>query len=320
MWLLSFLAASHQEYFFVNALVNCVWTVIMLAWLFRFGCRDRGVWLGVLVLLGFHLHTNWDVLAVMLMTAAYPFWVRSLDDKHSKYESFLCGFFLGLGAAAKLFPAFLVPFLVAAFIVRKCRHGAFALCSGSVLGFAIPNSVFAITGAVLRDSFWSWTRVFEFHSGRLPDFGTLWRWLSVLTGASNVTITGIADRVFPWISGCAFLFLLARVLRHKLDPWRAGAAMLCVVLMSAKVHSPQYALWFIPFLVIHPVAARVLVLYVFSDVALLGFSYQWIAHTGARSMNGWGWAFATTVLTRFAALGLMASQWISHYPGKHARD
>src|SRR3954447_2239867 len=112
---------------------------------------------------------NWDVFAVAAMFGALAAFERRRDA--------LAGGLFGLGAAVKLFPAVVVPPLVALRWVQGDRRGAIRLVATAGAVFAALNLPFAL----LNRSGWWWT--FSFQGDRQATWGSIWAWLYKLVGA-----------------------------------------------------------------------------------------------------------------------------------------
>ncbi len=185
------------------------------------------------VLYAFH---NWDLLAVGLTALAlYAFWRES--------EGW-AGFLLGLGAATKLFPAFLLPALLLA-VWKNRKRVPWAMGIAFVLGAAVLNV------PVMLANFDGWKYPWDFQSSRTANFETSWfmlyrhlapehgKWffdssvVNVLSGGLFVVGAGV------------LLALEAR--RRVVRPYALGFGILVWFLITAKVFSPQYALWLLPF-------------------------------------------------------------------------
>jgi uncharacterized membrane protein len=187
-----------------------------------------------LVLYAFH---NWDLLAVALATlGAYAFLGGAPG---------WAGILLGLGAATKLYPAFLVPpFALAA---RRSGRGAARVVAGSVGGFVALNLPFAVA------SWDGWSYPWRFQSERGPNYETLWFMVrrhlgGDLFGTGYPTVVNLVSGL-AFVAGVALL-CRAEARRERIRPLALGFGILLLFLLTAKVFSPQYALWLLPFFVL----------------------------------------------------------------------
>ncbi|MCW3014050.1 MAG: hypothetical protein JWO02_1142, partial [Solirubrobacterales bacterium] len=185
-----------------------------------------------LVWYSFH---NWDLLVVAATTAAMYAWWKQ------RYQ--WCAVLLAVGASLKFWPVFFVLPLVLDRLTAKDTRAAVR----SVVNFLLASLV--INGAFLVASPSGWFAPYRFQQDRAADItsNSIWYWAfskPVSTGTLNTVVpvlllTGIAvacgvgwwrgkrEGVFPFVQVCG--------------------AILCVFMVTNKAHSPQYALWLLPF-------------------------------------------------------------------------
>ena len=186
-----------------------------------------------LVLYAFH---NWDLLAVgFTALSLYAFW-REAEP--------LSGFLLGLGAATKLFPAFVLPALLLA-VWKNRKRVPWALAVSFLLGAAMLNL------PVMLANFEGWKYPWDFQSMRSANFETSWfmlyRHLSPEHSKwffDSSLVNLISGALFAL--GTAWLLIL-EALRERVRPYVLAFATIAWFLVTAKVFSPQYALWLLPF-------------------------------------------------------------------------
>src|SRR4051812_20690476 len=140
---------------------------------------------------------NWDVFAVVAILGALFAFERRRDA--------LAGGLFGLGAAVKLFPAVVVPPLVALRWVQGDRRGAIRLAATAATVFVALNLPFA----VLNRRGWSWT--FTFQGDREATWGSIWFWLyrlvgAPVSGAGSVELANVVSVVcllagIGWLTG-----------------------------------------------------------------------------------------------------------------------
>lgn len=273
---------------------------------------------------------NWDLIAV----AATAWALRA----HEAGRFATSGIAASLGMSAKLFPAFMAPGIFLDRLKRSDRKGAFRVALGFVLAalvvnvpwifiasgvspvFADPSLVEIAQSVELRDpSTNGWMGIWLFHAERYPDFGTAWYWLAhhgrvlIPSGFWQVGSGGYADAI-SLVSFLMFAIGSAATLlwhyRRKGDGFPVAAAGLSVTvlfLLVSKVHSPQYALWLLPFLALLDVRVRAVLAYFALDLAVFvsGFYYFTVMHISAPAWMG---VFEVAVLARTAALGWLFVQ------------
>lgn len=190
------------------------------------------------VLYAFH---NWDLLAVGFATLAlFAFW-RRLDG--------WAGLLLGLGASTKLYPLFLLPVLALA-RWREEGRPPWRMGGGFLLGAAVLNLPVLIADAG------GWWHPWAVQSARFPNFETSWymafRHLSdgVRWWAGYPTFVNFASLGLFVLGVVALLVAELRRPRERMRPYALCFGVLLLFLLTAKVFSPQYALWLLPFFVL----------------------------------------------------------------------
>jgi uncharacterized membrane protein len=183
-----------------------------------------------MILYAFH---NWDLLAVGMATLAmYAYW-RGADA--------WAGLLLGLGAATKLYPAFLLPALALGAWKRDGRPPW-------SIGLAFIGGAAALNLPVMIANFEGWKYPWDFQSMRTANYETSWFMIFRHTGGSWFTDSTLVNL----LSGGAFVVISAVLIamearRERPRPFALGFGILVAFLLTAKVFSPQYALWLLPF-------------------------------------------------------------------------
>lgn len=176
---------------------------------------------------------NWDMLAVVLLSGAMFAWARRRPE--------LAGILIGLGTAAKLYPALvLLPLLLLGWRTRKLQPVLQAVAWAAV-SWVIVNLPFIVAN---REGWWTF---YEFSQERGLGFSSIWYVLDLQgLGVGNLNVVASALTLLLF-AGIAALTLLA--------PRRPRLASLCLLVVAAflltnKVYSPQYLLWLAPFAVL----------------------------------------------------------------------
>jgi uncharacterized membrane protein len=301
MYIAAALSASDRSFFVWNALVLGVCALLTTSAL---GAMTKWRWRVLLFAaapsLILYANHNWDLLAVAPLACGLWLWTRGRFG--------WSGAMLGLGAAAKLFPgAALVTGVVA--LLRDGRKRTAALFGASVLGVVaawnLPYAVANRTG---------WWKTWSFHAGRFPDFGTVWYWLWNAAHRPNMLgYRHLSDRLGLFALVAATVAVGILQLRRRLPMPQATGIVLAAFLVVAKVHSPQYALWMLPFLVIVPRSWPVFALYEAADLLVYVSGFRWIAQWSADLMpvpSGWRTLFVVGVFARAGALVVMAVHFV----------
>lgn len=181
---------------------------------------------------------NWDLLAVAATSLAILAWTRR--------RGVLTGLFIGLGAAAKLYPVLLLGALLLV-VLRSPRRRHDAGQFTAVLGTATVTWV-AINLPVYMLAPDGWQAFFRFNSERAADFGSIWFALNL----NDVTLPEPINLVSL---GAAVVLLAAIVVLALAAPEPPRLAQLAFLAVAAfllvnKVWSPQYALWLLPLAVL----------------------------------------------------------------------
>ena len=204
-----------------------------------------------------YVFQNWDLLAIVPMIVGILAFERRRDG--------LAGGALALGAAAKLFPAVLLPPLLAVRLVERDRAGAARLGLGGVVVFAALNL------PVLLASPSGWWSPFRFQRARHATWGSVWSYGFKLPGVRG-WVAGdpatAANLVALAALGIGLGWLVVRAWRHVLPPAAIGAAAVAVFVLSNKVYSPTYDLWLVPFFVLLPLPRRLWITFCVLDVAV----------------------------------------------------
>jgi len=223
----------------------------------------------------FYTFLNWDVLAVAPMVWG----VVEVERKRWGWA----GFAFALGASAKLFPAFLVPgALLGAWAAHDWR-GARNLLGGFGVGAVLANVPWMVI------SFSGWMGVWKFHADRYPDLGTTWYWVGQLGNALHpagwwLSIGGGWGGLIGEAGLAAFAAVSALVLwegwRRRREPGGypvvpVGLAIVASFMVLSKVHSPQYALWVLPLIVMVDVPWHQVFTYLAADAVLFVSGWYW---------------------------------------------
>lgn len=244
---------------------------------------------------------NWDLLPVGFTTLALWAFVRDKDA--------LAGALLGLGAASKLYPVFIIPVLMLA--RRREGQPAAPLALNALLWFAIPNAIVLAYAGVE-----SWWFPFKFQSERLPNFETVWyfllrrgqEWSPCRPGASCFWSDGGFAKAAQALS--LLIFVIGAMLmmffewrRAKFRPITTAFGVVILALITAKVFSPQYALWLLPFFVLVRVPWHAYAAFVVGDFLVLSAIWAYfVTHPG--SDQDWHVVFLeVSVYVRYVLLG-----------------
>ena len=213
----------------------------------------QGFWLLALFALGTWavVFTRYDIFVGLLTVLGFAAATRQ--------RWILAQTLLAIAAGLKLYPLFLMP-LVALWQWRSDRRMPLsALASAAILLLVIGGASWLVAAPALQ-------HVVQYHGQRPFEFASLgasWLWL---TGPVRVALShgcwGIEPSPPFLLTGASILtfFLPATVYfafgRGQLQPAAAWALVLLALLSAAKVFSPQYLVWVLPFVVLAEESTR----------------------------------------------------------------
>lgn len=282
MFALALPVGTDAAYLMLNALVLGVVAVAIAGTLLGLSGR-RAWWWALAPPLAWYAVTNWDLLAVGCVVAAFAVVAVKPGPRWSPAAAVL----LGLGGGFKFYPLmFLLPLALSArhHDGRLDRSGAGRVLATGIGTFAAVNLPFAVLGF---DGWWASFR-FQWQRPITGSTQSIWTPLQSLLQQPQYAEARPALMVLVALStgvGLAVPLVIGsnRAAHSGGYPWLpVSAAMLCAYLLLNKVDSPQYVLWVLPFLVLLPVPAPLVLTYYLADAALW-FGWwrdQWAHRTG----------------------------------------
>jgi uncharacterized membrane protein len=299
MWVAALPADSYPSFFTWTALLLAGAALATSAVLHRLG-GPRALLFALAPTLAVYAFVNWDLLAVVLATAATLAYIRRRDA--------WAGVLLGLGAAAKVYPALLViPFLLGR--AREGDRMAGTRLAGWAAGtWAIVNLPFAMLG------FDRWAEFFRYNSARPADWDSLWYIASRQLGFAWDPAVVNALSAAGFLAIAAGLWIAAGRRLAPGDVWRFGFPLLVVFLLTSKVYSPQYGLWLLPWFALVLPDLRLFVAFEVADVAVFVTRFQFFARlegSGEGMPQSW---FELAVLARAAVLVVCILAWMRQRP------
>ncbi|MCI0634953.1 MAG: glycosyltransferase 87 family protein [Actinobacteria bacterium] len=261
----------------------------------------RALYFALAPTLAIYATTNWDLLPAALATAGTLAYLRRRDV--------WSGVLLGLGAAAKIYPALLViPFVVGRFRGREPDRGIHLAWAAAGTWIAV-NLPFALGGTA------GWWEFFRFNSVRAADWDSLWYIACERTTGAGCTNT----RLINLASAALFVTWVAVVWWAKAhrDPgfarWTLGFPILVVFLLTNKVYSPQYSIWLLPWFALALPHLRLFVAFEAADVAVFVTRFSWFGTLEELDGGLAGipiGAFQAAVVIRAIVLVLCVVAWV----------
>ncbi|GGC63821.1 DUF2029 domain-containing protein [Hoyosella rhizosphaerae] len=233
-----------------------VWATATLA--------GRRVWDGAIVAISplviVHLFTNFDAIATALAAVGLLAWARR--------RPMLAGAFIGLGAAAKLYPVFLLgALLVLCLRTANMRAWCQVAATTAAVWLAVNVPIMAL--------YWDgWYEFLRLNSTRGMDPDSIYNVIRSFTGwpgFDGPLQYGETPQILNLVSLGLFLAVCAGVAFIALTaPRRPRVAQLMFIivagfLLTNKVWSPQYSLWLVPLAVLAYPHLRVLLIWMTVD-------------------------------------------------------
>ncbi|MFL5735941.1 MAG: glycosyltransferase 87 family protein [Actinomycetota bacterium] len=303
------LAHSAERFLQLNGVVAAASAMVAAAILTRLAPGRRALLFAIGPPLALYAFQNWDLIAVAVTLGAC--YLAVVHDRPR-----LAGLCLGLGAAVKIFPGLLLP----AFVLfeqgelRSLRPTARTktLLAGFAIGLLVPNAIVWVLSHSAWGYFWS------FQAHRFPNPETSWFMIFRHLHGSAV-VEGWWTRGYVRVANVLSLVLFLVVGGIvTVREWRSGRprlfelslAIVAIFLLTAKVFSPQYMLWLLPFLAIVRIPWKVVAACLVTDVAVL-LAINWYYAELARAGD---WQTMLTFLeiavwARYTALAWVA--WVA---------
>jgi uncharacterized membrane protein len=287
------------------AWLTTVWASAMLA--------GRRIWDAALVaaspILIFQIFTNFDALATALTAGAMLAWARR--------RPVLSGTLIGLGVAAKLYPAFLLgPLLVLGIRTGKLREVGRTALATFVTWLVVNLPVMVLFSR-------GWSEFFRLNDRRGDDMDSLYNVVKSYTGWR-----GFDPELGFWeppvmlniVVALLFLLCCAAIIYIALTaPRRPRLAQLmflvvALFLLTNKVWSPQFSLWLVPLAVLALPHRRILLAWMTVDALVWIPRMLYLYGEQNRGLpEQW---FTTTVLLRDVAVMALCALvvWQIYHP------
>ena len=287
---------GYAGFYYANALLltACAVAIAYALWLL---VGRRALWFALAPTLLIYGTMNWDLFAVALATGALLAWAHGRDE--------WSGALLGFGAAAKVYPGFLVIPLFLQGMREREPDRSVRILWWSVGAWLTVNVPFMFAGTD------AWVEFFRFNARRLPDWDSFWNIAADVWPAASIR-TGIVNVA----SAALFLIAVAIVWAAKIrrDPgfprWTLGFPIIVAFLLTNKVYSPQYGLWLLPWFALVIPSLRAYAAFELADVAVFLTRFRFF---GDLQAEPWGWPqawFQIAVVVRGAILVWCVVEWL----------
>jgi len=266
-WISEPIKRSYTSFFNANVLLLTLFALITSWALYRM-VGARALYFALAPTLFAYGFMNWDLLAVMLATLGT---LMFLSDREG-----WSGAFLGLGAAAKGYPAlFAIPFAADRFREGR-RWPGVALILAALGTWLVVNVPFAISAPH------SWGTFFRFNASRGADWDSLWFVVCDRFGGGHGACTWPASVLNPasavvFVASVVIVWSLRWSRLHETPAWTLGFPIVALFLLTNKVYSPQYGLWLLPWFALALPSLRLFVAFEAADVAVFATRFLWFA-------------------------------------------
>ncbi|HWB72573.1 MAG TPA: glycosyltransferase 87 family protein [Egibacteraceae bacterium] len=256
--------ARARVFYHVTAALGAVFAVGVLALLGWAGLGPaRAAWWAAAPTLAAYAFLNWDPAAVFLLTLAVVLHLRGHDG--------WAGVAAGLGAAAKLFPAVVVPVVVAARLAQRAPRAALAHMAAAAASWTLVNLPVAMLA-------WEgWWHFFALNRARPANWDSLWYFAGRVLGLRvSLPALNLWSAVLL-LTGAA---VIVAVGTRKSPPerwWRLVLPLLCWFLLVNKVYSPQYSLWLLPLMALALPRAAPFAAFLAADLMVFATEFPFLA-------------------------------------------
>ncbi len=244
---------------------------------------------------------NWDLFATLFAVAGLYAFLRRRDG--------WAGVWLGLGAAAKLYPALFVVPLAADRVRARSPRRAAAIAVGAAGSWAIVNVPFAIAATK------SWDHFFRVSRTRKADFASLWGMLCHFLPSDCLRVRWIDAYSLLLLAGLFALVWWRKTVRHPdFARWTLVFPILVLFLLTSKLYSPQYGIWLLPLFALALPDVRAFAAFSVADLFVYVATFKYL---GSRAGFSSGWprgALEAAVLVRAAVLIWCLFLWMRREP------
>jgi uncharacterized membrane protein len=248
---------------------------------------------------------NWDFLAVGLAAIGIYLW--------SKNKAVWAGVLLGLGAAAKLWPLFILgPLLVLAMRSGTVKRWVWAF-GGAAVAWA------AVNFPVWHSYHDSWLKFFQLNSERPVDWGTFWYIGRYLDGKWNSGAPN-DEGPFQWLSNhiptlnwltyglfglaCVAIALLALLAPRRPRVSQLAFLVVAAFLLTSKVWSQQYVLWLLPLIVLARPRWGAIIAWTVAEIGYFTAFYAELMGAGGKQVIPEG-TFVLAATLRFVTVAVL---------------
>jgi uncharacterized membrane protein len=262
-------SANAMHFLAIVTLFNTLLAGLILWLMRRAGMDGRRLWCWALAppLLLYAGH-NWDLLAIAFAVGAM-LWARQGKAVHASAAA-------GLGMAAKLFPALMLPLLGLGALFGSREPWARRLALATALSAAAVAAWALVNLPVAAMACERWSEFYRFSSERSGTAASLWE----LLGGSGIWVTSTPERnlyaALLFLAGAAAIIGFGWRL-HRARLWILFTPLLAWFILTNKVYSPQFDLWLYPMLLMTAPRLKPVALFVVAGIAAYFAEFWWFA-------------------------------------------
>jgi uncharacterized membrane protein len=287
-------AGSSNGFFAWNAVI-LGGLALGTAWALYRMVGSRALYFALAPTLLIYAFVNWDLLAVALATLGIWGYLRRRDG--------LAGLALGLGAAAKLYPALLIiPLALGR--VRERRPVQVLL-----LGWAATAAWAAVHLPVALAAPERVAEFFRFSAERPADWDSVWHLIQRhLDWPRTTEMVNLVAGV-SFVTVAVLLWMTASRVRPGFPAWTFGFPLLVAFLLTNKVYSPQFSLWLLPWFALVFPYLRLFLAFSAAEIAVFVTRFQFFAWLEGLGGVPFG-AFEAALVVRAAVLIACLVWWV----------
>ncbi len=261
-WLPTQVASNDSEYLVATAALLAPFS-LLTAWLLWQMVGRRALLYALAPPLVWYSFHNWDLLVVAATVLAFYAWWKN--------RTTMAAVLLVIGGCLKLWPLFFLAPLVLSQLREGDRRAAVGVTITAVGTFVLINVWFVVVNVD------GWLASYQFQALRDADItsNSFWYWglRSVDNGTLNVVVPILLALSFT--VALTYGWRRARRLGEAYPFLQVCAAILCAFLLFNKAHSPQFALWLLPFFVMLRLRWGWWATYLVLDAALYVGLFRW---------------------------------------------
>lgn len=236
LWAVGLPVNSMVDFFKLNALILGLVAIGIAAFLSRSHGYRALLWAGAPAL-AFYAFLNFDVLAVAASLVGFWLWRREKPGG--------AAIAFAIGACLKLYPGlFLIPLVFQELSARRYKRAIATSVAGA-------TTLAAINVPFMVANFDGWKSFLAFYRDRPPNGDSVWNFVMDTVGLSIPIVNTLSQLLVGiFVMGALYIAHKRFQTSHTYPFLEVCAAIVVILLMWSKVHSPQFVLWLLPFFVL----------------------------------------------------------------------